>query len=55
MMEVIPVCSANKAKMIVREILECYNVAKEEHDEDDPRNVQVPERKGERASHIHNL
>jgi hypothetical protein len=37
MMEVVPVCSAHRAKMIVHELLECYNVAKEEHDEEDPR------------------
>jgi hypothetical protein len=33
--------------MIVHELLECYNVAKEEQDEEDPRNVQVPETEGE--------
>jgi hypothetical protein len=46
-MEVVPVCSAHRASMIVHELLECYNVAKEEHDEEDPRNVQVPETEGE--------
>jgi hypothetical protein len=35
--------------MTVHELLECYNVAKEEHDEEDPRNVQVPETEGEQA------
>jgi hypothetical protein len=42
-MEVILVCSEHSTKMIVRELLECYNVAKEEYDEEDPRNVQIPE------------
>jgi hypothetical protein len=40
-MEVIPVCSEHKNKMIVHKLLECYNVAKEEYDEEDPRNVQI--------------
>jgi hypothetical protein len=31
--------------MTVCEILECYNVAKEEYDEDYPRNVKLPEKK----------
>jgi hypothetical protein len=35
--------------MIVHELLECYNVVKEEHDEEDPRNVKVPETEGEHA------
>jgi len=39
MMEVIPVCSEHRDKMIVCDILEFYNVAKEEYDEEDPRNV----------------
>jgi hypothetical protein len=46
-MEVVSVCSAHRANIIVHELLECYNVAKEEHDEEDPRNVQVPETEGE--------
>jgi hypothetical protein len=41
------ICSAHRAKMIVHELLECYNVVKEEHDEEDPRNVQVPKTEGE--------
>jgi hypothetical protein len=48
-MEVVPMCSAHRASMIVHELLECYNVAKEEQDEEDPRNIQVPETEGERA------
>lgn len=48
-MEVVPVCSTHRAAMIVHELLECYNVSKEEHDEEDPRNVQVPETEGERT------
>jgi hypothetical protein len=46
-MEVIPIRSANKDAMNVHELLECYNVAKEEHDEEDPRNVEVPDTEGE--------
>jgi hypothetical protein len=42
------VCSAHRASMIVHQLLECYNIAKEEHDEEDPRNVQVPKIEGER-------
>lgn len=49
MMEVVLVCSAHRAKMIVHELLEYFNVAKEEYDKEDPRNVQVPETEGERA------
>jgi hypothetical protein len=48
-MELVPLCSVHKANMIVHELLECYNVAKEEHDEEDPRNVQVHETEGERV------
>jgi hypothetical protein len=43
----VPVCSAHRANMIVHELLECYNVSKEEYDEEDPRNVQVSETEGE--------
>jgi hypothetical protein len=46
---VVLVCSAHKASMTVHELMECYNVAKEENDEEDPRNVQVPETEGECA------
>ena len=42
-------CSAHRASMIVHELLECYNVAKEEQSEADPRNIQVPETEGERV------
>jgi hypothetical protein len=42
MIEVVLVCNAHKASLTVYELLECYNVAKEEHDEEDPKNVQVP-------------
>jgi hypothetical protein len=42
-MEVVPLCSAHRANMIVHELLECYNVAKEEQDEDDLKNVQIVE------------
>jgi hypothetical protein len=46
-MEVVPICSAHKSYMVVHELLECYNVVKEEQDKEDPRNIQVPETKGE--------
>jgi hypothetical protein len=46
-MEVAPVCSAHRASMIVHELLECYNVAKEEIDEEDPGNTKVPHTEGE--------
>jgi hypothetical protein len=36
-MEVVSVCNAHRAKVIVRELLECCNAAKEEYDEEDPR------------------
>jgi hypothetical protein len=32
-MEVVPVCDAHGVSMTVHELLECYNVSKEEHDE----------------------
>jgi hypothetical protein len=40
-------CSAHKASMTIHELLECYNVAKEEQDEEDLRNIQLTETKGE--------
>jgi len=48
-MEVVPILDAHIASMTVHELLECYNVANEEHDEEDPKNVQVPETKGEQV------
>jgi hypothetical protein len=48
-MDVVSVCSAHGFNINVHELLECYNVAKEEQDEDDPRNVQVLETEGERV------
>jgi len=41
-------CSAHKDSMNVHELLECYNVAKEEQDMENIRNIQVPEIGGER-------
>jgi hypothetical protein len=41
------VCSAHGASMFFHELTECYNVAKEEHDEEDTRNIQITE--GERT------
>jgi hypothetical protein len=38
-MEVVPLCSLHKSKMMVQKLLECYNVMKEEYEEEDPRNV----------------
>lgn len=48
-MEVVPLCSAHKASMTTHALLECYNVAKEEQDEEDLRNIQVLEIEGEPA------
>jgi len=48
-MEVVPVCSAHKAKMTICELIECYKVAKEDYEEEDLRNVQVPETQVEQA------
>jgi hypothetical protein len=45
-MEVVPISSAHKANMSVHKLLEFYNVTKEEHEEEDPRNVQIPDTKG---------
>jgi hypothetical protein len=39
MMEVILICSKHRDKMIVYGVHEFYNVAREEYDEEDPRNV----------------
>jgi len=47
-MEVVQVCSVHIMTMTIHELFECYNVAKEEHDEEDPKNVQVPKIQGER-------
>jgi hypothetical protein len=49
MMEVVPLCNTHKANIIVHELLECCNVDKEEQDEEDPRNLQVPETEGEQV------
>jgi hypothetical protein len=46
-MKVVPVCDVHRVVIIVHVLLECCNVAKEEHDEEDPRNVKVPEIEGE--------
>jgi hypothetical protein len=46
-MEVVSICNTHKNSMTVHELLECYNVVKEEHDEEDPSNVKVPEIEGE--------
>jgi hypothetical protein len=41
-----PLGSAHKDKLMVQKILECYNVTKEEYEDKNPRNVQVPKTKG---------
>jgi hypothetical protein len=46
LIEVVPICSVHRASMIFHELLECYNVTKEEQGEEDTRNVQVPETEG---------
>jgi hypothetical protein len=48
-MDVVPVCSVHRTSMTVHELLECYNVAQEDQDEEDPRNIQIPETEGKRA------
>jgi hypothetical protein len=45
-MEVVPICNAHRAAMTVHDLLECYNIVEEEHNEKDPRNVQVSETEG---------
>jgi hypothetical protein len=45
--ETIPTCSALTDSATVHELLECYKVTEEYQEEKDPRNVQVPETKGE--------
>jgi hypothetical protein len=38
-MDVVHECSVHRDSMIVHELLECYNVSKEDQDEEDPRNI----------------
>jgi hypothetical protein len=45
--EIVHMCSAHRESATIHELLECYNVAKEYQEEEDPRNVQVPKTKGE--------
>jgi hypothetical protein len=45
--EITPTCNAHKESVTIHELLECYNVTEEDQEEDDPRNVQVPETEGE--------
>jgi hypothetical protein len=45
--EIVPACSAHRESVTVHELLECYNVTEEDQEEEDPRNVQVPETEGE--------
>jgi hypothetical protein len=46
--EIVLACIAHRESETVHELLECYNVTKEDEEEEDPRNVQVLETKGER-------
>jgi hypothetical protein len=54
-MEVVLVCTAHIASMNFHECLECYNVAKEEHNEEYLRNMKVPKTKGECTIEVPNL
>jgi hypothetical protein len=47
--EIVPACSAHKEFVTIYELLECYNVTEEDQEEEDLRNVQVPETEGERG------
>jgi hypothetical protein len=47
--EIIPACSVHRESAIVCELLECYNVTKDDQEEEDPINVQVPNTKGDRV------
>jgi hypothetical protein len=40
-------CDVHRVSMTIHELLECYNVTKEDQDEEDPINIQVPETEGE--------
>jgi hypothetical protein len=46
---VVPMCSVHIASTIVHKLLECYNVVKEEQDEEDTRDIPLPKTKGENA------
>jgi hypothetical protein len=48
-MGMIPQAVHVEASATVREMLACYNIIEADQDEEDPRNVQVPETEGERA------
>jgi hypothetical protein len=43
----VPLCSLPRYFVTVQEVLECYNVVGEDQEDEDPRNFQVPETKGE--------
>jgi hypothetical protein len=48
--ELVPVCSMHRSSVTVEEVLHCYNVVEEDQEEDeDPRNVKIPETEGERS------
>jgi len=48
-MEVIFVCDTHNTSMMVQRLLECYNVTHEDHDDEYPYNIQVPETEGEQS------
>jgi hypothetical protein len=48
-MNVVPMCSAHIYYIIVLELLECYNVAQEDHDKEDIINIQIPKIEGKRV------
>jgi hypothetical protein len=39
----------HRSTVTVEEVLHCYNVVEEDQEDEDPRNVQIPETEGERA------
>jgi hypothetical protein len=45
--EIVPSCSTHKESVIVHELLECYNFIEEDQEEEDSRNVKVPDTEGE--------
>jgi hypothetical protein len=45
--ELVPVCSAHRSSVTVREVLECYNVIGEDQEDEDLRNLQIPKTEGE--------
>jgi len=48
-MEVVPMFSVHRDSINVHELLKCYNVSKEEKDEEDPKNMKKTQTEGEPA------